>query len=133
MNTAEIRYGSDLLAIENFKTYKEDAEQGNPYNTFFYDRIISGEFSGCAKYICDIKEFGAFVSKLKQIYDFKLDEAVLTDIGYGSSIVFKSDKRGHIKLSGKLLVLEHSLTFSFNADQTVLKPFIEMLQIWTEN
>ena len=68
---AELKYGENLLAIENFETYTSEAERGNPYNTTFDIRICSGAFSGYAGCEYDIKQFRVFIEELREMYDFK--------------------------------------------------------------
>ena len=46
--SAEIRYDGNLFAIENFRVSREEVGKGNPYNTTFHIRVISGAFSGYA-------------------------------------------------------------------------------------
>ena len=131
---AEIKYGDNLLTIEYFKTYPEEAERGNPYNTTFLIRIISGAFSGYADCEYDIKEFSKFINQLEEVYFFKRSEATLSDICYGSEVLFCSDRLGHLEISGTIFgeAAIQSLTFSFVADQTCLGDFIRTLKTYIE-
>ena len=50
---AELRYGENLVAIEDFNFHKDDADAGNPYNTTFGMKVISGAFQG----VCIVRLF----------------------------------------------------------------------------
>lgn len=127
---AELKYGENLLAIENFETHAIEEERGNPYNTAFDIRICSGAFSGYAGCEYDIKQFRVFVEELREMYDFKRSIVELSEICYGSRVTFTMSKTGQIEVSGELYgeAKEHSLTFVFSADQSSLLPFIEALE-----
>ena len=86
--SATIRYNENLFAIEYFKTYLNEAERGNPYNTTFSIRVVSGAFCGYASCEYDIKEFSRFVNEMEEIYSFKRSKAELNDICYGSKVIF---------------------------------------------
>ena len=123
---AEIRYGDNVFTIEYFKTYPEDAKMGNPYNTTYSLRVVSGAFSGYAPCECDIKEFRKFVSEMEELFRFKRDKTELCDICYGSKVVFCIDKVGHLDISGDIFgqAAEQRLVFHFTADQTCLNDFV---------
>lgn len=124
--SAEIRYGDNLFAIENFVTHPEDTVGGNLYNTTFAIRVVSGAFVGYA--LCEyvIKEFERFVREMEDIYLVKRSEADLNDIGWGSKVHFVLDRGGHVEISGEIVGIDadHRLAFCFVADQTCLKGFI---------
>ena len=126
----ELKYGENLLAIENFDTHTIEVERGNPYNTTFDIRVCSGAFCGYAGCEYDIKQFRVFVRELREMYDFKRSSVELSEICYGSRVTFTMSKTGQIEVSGKLYgeAKEHSLTFVFSADQSSLLPFIEALE-----
>ena len=127
---AELKYGENLFAIENFKTHINEAERGNPYNTTFGIRICSGAFSGYAGCEYDIKQFRVFIEELRKMYDFKRSIVELSEICYGSRVTITMSKTGQIDVSGEIYgeAKEHSLTFVFSADQSSLLPFIEALE-----
>lgn len=127
---AELRYGENLVAIEDFNFYKDDADAGNPYNTTFGIKVISGAFQGYASCEYDINEFRIFVDQLCELYAFRRDRVVLSEICYGSDVVLSIDKTGHLKVEGEIFDngMEQSLTFTFEADQSALLPFISDLK-----
>ena len=127
---AELKYGENLMSIENFETYIREAERGNPYNTTFDIRVCSGAFSGYAGCEYDIKQFRVFVAELREMYNFNRSSVELSDICYGSTVKFSMMKTGKIEVSGEIYgeAKEHSLTFIFAADQTSLLPFLEVLE-----
>ena len=126
MSTAKLIYEDNYLMINNFIYHQQDIY----YNTSFDLEIRSGSFSGVAPCEYDIKEFRKFVEELLEMYDFKKQIVMFNEICYGSNVKFEADKTGHIDVSGEIFgkALEHSLKFSFVADQTVLKQFISELQ-----
>ena len=123
---AVLKYGDNLLAIEDFNFSKDDAEAGNPYNTVFNIRVVSGAFCGYAGCEYDIKAFHGFVDQLCELYAFKRDRVLLSEICYGSHVTFSLDKVGHIHIEGEIFGegMEQSLTFAFAADQSAQPPFI---------
>ena len=130
--SAEIRYDGNLFAIENFKTSPEEEKQGNPYNTTFHIRVVSGSFSGYAFCEYDIKEFIRFAREMEELFCFKRDKTELNDICYGSKVVFCMDKTGHLDISGKIFghAAEQCLEFRFAADQTCLNGFMQVINAW---
>jgi hypothetical protein len=106
-----------------------DFNTGNPYNTTFYVKVVSGDFSGVSEFEYNIKDFIRFIKEIKDLYDFKLQKVELNDISYGSNIKFSLDKTGHIMVSGTIYgnAAEHSLTFIFTTDQTAIKAFCKSL------
>ena len=63
---------------------------------------------------------------MRELYDFKISEVVFSDICYGSKITFSMKKNGTLTVSGNVFgkAAEHSLTFTFEADQTVIPTFV---------
>lgn len=127
---AELRYGENLVAIEDFNFHKDDADAGTPYNTTFGIRVVSGAFQGYASCEYDIKDFRIFVDQLCELYAFQRDRVVLSEICYGSHVTLSMDKVGHVKVAGLIFdnAMEQSLTFAFEADQSTLPPFIDGLK-----
>lgn len=124
-------YCDNTFEILNFVHSFEDEMNGNPYNCSFDIKVKSGLFSGYAdgcEY--DYKEWKKFITQLEDLYCFKTKEVKLSEIGYGSSIIFRNDNVGHIDISGVIYgdAMEHSLKFVFKADQTVLPEFISQLK-----
>lgn len=69
---AELRYGENLVAIEYFNFHKDDADAGNPYNTTFGMKVISGAFQGYASCEYDIKDFRIFLPPQREsIKDYR--------------------------------------------------------------
>lgn len=88
---AELRYGENLVAIEYFNFHKDDADAGNPYNTTFGMKVISGAFQGYASCEYDIKDFRIFLDQLCELYAFQRDRVVLSEICYGSNVTLSMD------------------------------------------
>ncbi len=133
--SAEIRYGENVFAIKHFKTYPQDAETGNPYNTTFSIRVVSGLFSGYATCEYDIKEFIRFANEMEALFRFERDKTELNDICYGSKVVFCMDQLGHLDISGEIYgrAAEQRLVFRFAADQTCLNDFIQTIKQYIQN
>ena len=127
---AELRYGENLVAIEYFNFHKDDADAGNPYNTTFGIRVVSRAFQGYASCEYDIKDFRIFVDQLCELYAFQRDRVVLSEICYGSYVSLVLDKKGHIKVEGKIFDdgMEQCLIFTLTTDQSTLPPFISGLK-----
>ena len=115
--------------ISHIDVSYEDYHNGNPYNTTFDVKIISGSFVGLAGFEYNIKEFIRFVHEIKELYDLKRKNVELHDICYGSLIQFSLDDLGHVNVSGTVYgeAMEHSLTFTFGTDQTALSAFCDTL------
>ena len=128
-------YGENYMEVTDFRFYQEEADRGNPYNTAFSIAIHSCGFSGIALCEYDIKDFTVFTADLHRLYDFEIEKVLLQDICYGSEILFAMDRAGHIEVSGKIYgdCMMHSLEFCFDADQTVLKSFLEGLDEMLQN
>jgi len=107
----------------------EDFLNGNPYNTTFNVRVVSGNFAGFASFEYNIKEFIRFIHEIKELYDFKRQTVELNDICYGSYIQFNLSNLGHIHISGTLYgsAMIHSLKFEFDTDQTAFFSFCNAL------
>ena len=116
---------SKQFIISNIKTSSEDYAIGNPYNTSFIVRVVSGDFSGVSTFEYDINDFRIFVTEIKDLYDFKNKVVDLKDICYGSEVRFNLDKTGHINVTGTIYgaATEHNLTFQFVTDQTAFQSF----------
>lgn len=127
--SAEISYMDNLFAIEYFKIHPEKIENGNPYNTSFCVRVVSHGFCGYASFEMDVKDFLKFAKEIEELYMFKRSTVELCDICYGSGILFSSDSKGHLEISGDIYgeAREQGLTFRFAADQTCLKEFVEQV------
>lgn len=119
----------EQLIISNISISYEDFNSGNPYNTTFNVKVISGDFTGVSEFEYNIKDFIRFVKEIRELYDFKLRQVELNDICYGSNIQFCLDKTGHITISGTIYgnAMEHSLTFIFTTDQTGIEVFCKSL------
>lgn len=120
---------NNFLKIIDFHHDKDAFAQKNPYNCSFALAIRSGVFHGTAQCEYDRKAFADFIRDLNKLYNFTLSTAVLQDICYGSRVEFTMEKTGHLSISGKIYgdAMEHSLEFTFQADQTSLKQFLEEL------
>ncbi|SDY91204.1 hypothetical protein SAMN05660462_01203 [Proteiniborus ethanoligenes] len=92
----------EQLIISNISVSYEDFNNGNPYNTTFNVKVISGDFTGVSEFEYNIKDFIRFVKEIRELYDFKLRQVELNDICYGSNIQFCLDKTGHITISGTI-------------------------------
>jgi len=122
-------YCDDYLEVRDFRVYEKEVQRGNPYNTIFTLVIHSCGFHGVSPCEYDILNFCTFVSDLHRLFSFEIDNVLLNDICYGSHVTFSMDRTGHLEISGKVYgdARTHSLEFCFNADQTVLKSFIDGL------
>lgn len=129
--TAKLEYCGNLIEIRDFIHYEEEEQRGNPYNCAFNIKVISNSFSGTATGCeCDYKEWRIFIDRLDEMLNFKTNEVIFQEIGYGSNIQFLGDGLGHIEVSGLIYGehMTHSLQFEFTADQTVLSSFIKELK-----
>lgn len=128
---ARFNYNNNLIKITNFTHYKEDDDDGNPYNCSFTITVISDGFQGIAEWECDYREWLKFIKNLDSLYNFKAKEVTFNDISYGSKISFAIESNGHLKISGILFGenAEQSLNFMFTADQTSLNGFIDELKM----
>lgn len=127
--TARLAFGENALEIRNFHHFPEEAARGNPYNCTFRLAVSSGGFGGIAPCEYDRENFLRLIADLQKMYDFALNHTVLEDQLYGSRVEFSMDAAGHLEVSGKIFgeYMEHSLEFTFPADQTVLKCFVQAL------
>lgn len=118
------------MEILDFRRDIDEEARGNPYNCSFRMRVVSGAFSGVADG-CEYDYTGwkAFVRQLQNVYLLKAREAELLEIGYGSRILFRGDRLGHITVFGKIYgdAMSHALKFEFETDQTVYPDFLEEL------
>ncbi len=124
-----LTHGQNLVSIEDFTHDPKDARWGNPYNSVFRLKIRSGDFSGAADCEIDIRDFREFARKIMDLYEFRIHEVLLSEIGYGSTVKFRMDPLGHLEIGGEIFGsgMDHSLKFSFPTDQTSLKPFADSL------
>lgn len=125
----ETGHDTEQFIISNINISYEDYRSGNPYNTTFIIKVISGHFAGLSEFEYDIKEFIRFIREIKDLYDFKIKIVELNDICYGSKIVFTVGNTGHVNIAGEIygVATEHSLTFTFDTDQTAILPFANAL------
>jgi len=131
MTLYSIQTGSSekQFSISHVEVSYEDYLRGNPYNTTFHVRVVSGDFAGFASFEYDIKEFVRFIHETKELYDFNRKLVTLDDICYGSKIQFILNHLGHVRISGILYgsAMIHSLEFEFDTDQTALRSFCDDL------
>lgn len=122
--TAALIFGENRLCIDDFRHYAEDAAAGNPYNTFFRLSVRSGEFAGSGPFACDIADFRRFAGEIAELYRFCRECAELSDTEYGSRLALCMNKTGRLTVSGTVIgsAAEHTLSFTFTADQTALPP-----------
>lgn len=128
---ARLEFGENFLEIANFKHYSEDATCGNQYNTLFDLRVQSmdGRFAGAGDFETDIKQIVQFAGELEEMYDLKRDSVKLESlVGYEQEIEFIMQKTGQITVYGTVTSFTHTMEFEFEADQTVLPPFIKQLR-----
>lgn len=57
--------------ITDINVSKEDYYSGNPYNTTFYVKTVSGDFAGVSLFEGNIKDFIDFVKGINDLYYFK--------------------------------------------------------------
>lgn len=133
MDSFELAHCGNSLSIYNVKYSPADARSGNPYNTSFNIKVISGLFSGVGDCEYDMKELIVFAIQINELYQFQRSNVKLHDICYGSWIDFEMDKLGHLTINGEIYgsAMVHSLKFEFTADQTSLKNFALSLQSLT--
>ena len=112
---AEFTYLQNSIKITDFRHYAEDAAMGSPYNTLFYISVVSGGFSGCGSFECDIKRLKELCEEIRQMYDFERESVALDDYLYGSKLEFVLEKSGHLTVSGTIYGsgAEQSLNFCF--------------------
>lgn len=90
---------SNQLTISDIDFSYVDYFNGNPYNTTFKVKVVSGDFAGTSQFEYNIKDFINFVKKKNGLYEFKSKKVELNDICYGSNIQFCLNKTGHITIS----------------------------------
>lgn len=130
MESFELSHCDNSVSIYDLEYSPSDAESGNPYNTTFYIKVVSGLFSGVGDCEYDMKEFVAFARQINELYDFRRPSVKLHDICYGSWVNFEMDKTGYLTISGEIYgsAMVHSMKFEFYADQTSLKGFVNSLK-----
>ena len=124
---ARLEYGENYMELSDLCYYAEEAKRGNPYNTTAALAVRSDGFCGTASCEFDMIELEKFASRLRKLYNFEVDNVLLEDMCYGSQVRFEMNRTGHIEIAGKIYgsAMIHSMEFCFQADQTVLKPFLE--------
>ncbi len=126
MKSAAITFDGNSLTIRNVNYYAHDY-----YSDLTFDvEVKSKGFSGIAPFEYNMRMFKKFISHLEKMYDFKKPLVEFNDIEYGNKFSLEMSKTGRIKISGDIFGCgrEHELKFSFYADQTMLKVFIEELK-----
>lgn len=131
MNTI-LEYNDNYIEFNDIQISMDDVED-NPYNTSFNLKVKSGVFQGIGQFECDGRDLARFASQLKQLNQFEISEAVFKELGYGCTINIKMDHSGHITVSGNIFDtgMLQELKYEFEADQTVLLPFIQSLEEFT--
>lgn len=121
----ELIDGSNSIRIDNFTFSPYDI-----YRVNFDVYVTSGYFGGYGECEYDTRDFSKFVSEMQAMYDFKRKSVTFKDICYGSEIIFSIDRAGRVVIKGTVYAdaMEHSMTFCFNTDQSVLLPFINGLK-----
>ena len=122
---AELRGGGNFIVIEDFDSYADGLNIAT-----FWLRVKSGTFQAYSSCDCSTQQFCDFVKQLQEMYEFRCFNATLSAMYYGSSVSLALDKKGHIKVEGKIFDygMEQCLTFTFTTDQSTLPPFISGLK-----
>jgi hypothetical protein len=126
---AGFEYCGNSFEILNFVHTKND----DPYypDCTFDLKVVSRRFAGYATgYELEYEELKSFIRELDDLYQFKTQKVELPGVDHQRSHVeFQMDKGGRLSISGTIwdLATFQSLEFSFEADQTILPPFISKL------
>ena len=122
---AELRCGENFVAIEDFDSYADGLNIAT-----FWLRVKSGTFQAYASCDCAAQQFYDFVEQLQKMYEFQCFNATLSATYYGSYVSLVLDKKGHIKVEGKIFDdgMEQCLIFTLTTDQSTLPPFISGLK-----
>ena len=105
-----------------------------PHTTIFEVCVKSEGFAGHGECETDIEDFRQFIGELEEMYRLERKDAWLQSIiGYETRIGFIMRKTGHIAVCGKVMDFKHSIEFEFEADQTVLPPFLRQLRVVLES
>lgn len=122
---AELRCGENFVAIEDFDSYADGLNIAT-----FWLRVKSGTFQAYASCDCAAQQFYDFVEQLQKMYEFQCFNATLSAMYYGSYVSLALDKKGHIKVEGKIFDdgMEQCLIFTLTTDQSTLPPFISGLK-----
>ena len=122
---AELRCGENFVTIEDFDSYADGLNIAT-----FWLRVKSGTFQAYASCDCAAQQFYDFVEQLQKMYEFQCFNATLSAMYYGSYVSLALDKKGHIKVEGKIFDdgMEQCLIFTFTTDQSTLPPFISGLK-----
>ena len=117
------------LEICQISVSQEDREIGNPFNTEFYVKAVSGSFAGEARMECDYKDLCRFANELYAMYHFTKWEAEIQEPNDGSYLRLYGDRTGHVRIEGQLFdhARENAVIFEFEADQTECKRMAEKL------
>ena len=123
---AVLSYLDNYILIQDFSCNEYDSSYIG-----FNIKVKSGEWTGfetgCESLISDWNEW---IENLKRLFSFEVSAVDFQEVGYGGTIHIEMDSLGHIIVSGKIYGsgMEHSLEFTFQADQTVLGAFIKQLE-----
>jgi len=134
---AELHYQQNSLILEDVRynrMAKKDCEYDN--DTHVFVRAVSGFFAGTATFECNLEDLKQLAEDLVSMYAFQKERAVLMDSDYGSEIEFRMQKTGRFAVGGDLYgdyCGNNTLCFEFEADQTVLLPFVRELEALIEN
>lgn len=124
--SAVFAFGEDRVEIEFLDAAEREAGKGERNLALFGVRVRSGAFGGYSVCTCEPQAFHTFVEQLRELYAFRRDSATLSEMYYGSRVTFSLRKTGLMEVEGKLFdsgMVQH-LTFHFDADQSVLPPFL---------
>ena len=112
-----------------------DSDIDSPVNAYLFVRVKNDDYCGSAQLEIDIKQFAAFVTALKGVYDSLKGSARLAE-PYGNSgeITFAAETLGHISVSGYIgsqqfrnSLKTNKLYFHAEFDQTFMQPFLNGL------
>ena len=128
--SAVLKFGENLIEFNDLFFSQKEMERENPYNCTVELKVKSNGFMGISPCEFDMRRLINFIDELKAMYEFRLNEIELQEIGYGGTLHFSADNIGHVRISGDIfgIAMEHELKFEFEADQTVLGNFIAELQ-----
>ena len=130
MESYHLEHCGNSIMIYNLEYSDFDAKAGNPYNTTFDIKVVSGLFSGIGNCEYDMSELIVFAKEINELYEFRRQEVRFNDICYGSWINFEMNKIGHLFIRGEIYgeSMAHNLKLEFYADQSSLKHFADSLK-----